>query len=324
MPPANAQPYLIFGMAVVDHVRRRIVGAAYVMERGADAGEAPGLVNAQVGDDVRHPEAEVGVVDCERVVVDDRALVEKGWRGRIKCTCLAGRGVFQRQRAGEAVAELGGIGPEVLAGRAGVTRDPHVVVAVGAAVGEEVEERLRPAHREARKLDERAIPERVEGRAAAGGPRRGVLRAEADVGAQRAVFGLLAHVPRDRPADAVVDVVGAVAGPHALWCLAAGAVADGDPAGAHVRLGLDAHIAAHLQAGVGARNVVEPIPVQAADLHVLNRRCLHRHVGRLRPRDCDKSRRRPEEKSSYRHLNLHHLLMGGIDLLGRCSPWNVP
>ena len=42
--------------------------------------------------------------------------------------------------------------------------------------------------------------------------RRGVLRAEADVGAQRAVFGLLADVPRDRPADAVVDVVGQVAG----------------------------------------------------------------------------------------------------------------
>ena len=59
-------------------------------------------------------------------------------------------------------------------------------------------------------------------------------------------------------------------------------------------------IAAHLQAGVGAGNVVEPIPVQAADLHVLNRRCLDRHVGCLRPSDRDKSRRRPEEKSFNR------------------------
>ena len=127
--------------------------------------------------------------------------------------------------------------------------------------------------------------------------RRGVLRAEADVGAQRAVFGLLAHVPRDRPADAVVDVVGQVAGEPPLWRHAAGAVADGDTAAARVVLGLDTHIAAHLQAGVGARNVVEPIPVQAADLHVLHRRCLHRHVGGLRPSDRDKSRRRPEEKT---------------------------
>ena len=129
-------------------------------------------------------------------------------------------GVFQRQRAGEAVAELGGIGPEVLAGGAGVTRDAHVVVAVSAAVGEEVEERLRPAHREARKLHERAIPERVARRAAAGRRRRGVLHAEADVGAQRAVFGLLADVPRGHRADAVVDVVGQVAGEPPLRGLA--------------------------------------------------------------------------------------------------------
>ena len=57
-PPANAQPYLIFRMAVVDHVRRRIVGAAGIVQSGADAGKAPGLINAQVGDDVRDPEAE--------------------------------------------------------------------------------------------------------------------------------------------------------------------------------------------------------------------------------------------------------------------------
>ena len=253
------------------------------MQSGADAGEAPGLIDAQVGDDVRHPEAEVGVIDRQGVVVDDRTVeVEERGAGDVDgAVALAGCGVFQRQRAGEAIAELGGIGPEVLAGRAGVTRDAHVVVAVGAAVGEEVEERLRPAHREARKLDERAIPERVEGRAAAGGRRRGVLRAEADVGAQRAVFGLLADVPRDRPADAVVDVVGQVAGEPPL-ARHLSARTDRDATGAHVVLGLDAHIAAHLQAGIGAGNVVEPIPVQAADLHILHRRCLHRHVGGLR------------------------------------------
>ena len=53
--------------------------------------------------------------------------------------------------------------------------------------------------------------------------------AEANVGAQRAVFGLLADVPRGHPADTVVDVVGQVAGEAALAKLAAGAVADATP-----------------------------------------------------------------------------------------------
>ena len=325
-PPANAQPYLIFRMAVVDHVRRRIVGRAGIVQSGADADEAPSLIEPQVGDDVRHPEAEVSVIDRQAVVVDDRAVRTEERRGGHvdRAAALAGCGVFQRERAGEAVAELGGIGPEVLAGRAGVTRDPHVVVAVGAAVGEEVEERLRPAHREARKLDERAIPERVEGRAAAGGRRRGVLRAEADVGAQRAVFGLLAHVPRDRSADAVVDVVGQVAGEPALWRHLR-SVAGQDAACAGIVFGLDAQIPAHLQAGVGAGNVVEPIPVQAADFHVLNRRCLYRHVGCLRPSDRDETRGGTEQKTFHHlHLNLHLLSWEDRSPSGAAHPGRSP
>jgi hypothetical protein len=161
------------------------------------------------------------------------------------------------------------------------------VIAVGAAVGDQVEERLRPAHREARELDERAVPERVEGGATAGGRRRGVLRTEADVGAQRAVFGLLAHVPGDRAADAVVDVVGVDAVEAGDAKHAAGVVAGHDAAAARVVLGLDSQIAAHLQAGIGARDVVEAVPVKGADLHILHRRCLHRHVGGLRPSNRD-------------------------------------
>ncbi len=44
------------------------------MQRGADAGKTPSLINAQVGDDVRHPEAEVGVIDRQAVVVDDATV----------------------------------------------------------------------------------------------------------------------------------------------------------------------------------------------------------------------------------------------------------
>ena len=47
---------LVCGMAVVNVVGT-VVGAAGVMQSSTDAGEAPGLVNAQVGDDVRHAEA---------------------------------------------------------------------------------------------------------------------------------------------------------------------------------------------------------------------------------------------------------------------------
>ncbi len=129
---------------------------------------------------------------------------------------------------------------------------------------------------------------------------RGVLDAEADVGAQRAVFGLLADVPRGHPANTVVDVVGQVAGEATLAKLAAGAVADDDTAAAHVVLGLNTQIPAQLQAGVGAGNVVEPIPVQAADLHIIYRRCLHRHVGGLRPSDRDETRGGTEQKSFHR------------------------
>ena len=66
-PPANAQPYLSAGWPLLTQLpvapqRLRgcgvVVGAAGVMQSSADAGEAPGLIDAQVGDDVRHPEAE--------------------------------------------------------------------------------------------------------------------------------------------------------------------------------------------------------------------------------------------------------------------------
>jgi hypothetical protein len=54
------------------------------MQRSADAGEAPLLIDPQVGDEVRHAEAELRVVDRERVVVDDRAVgAEEAGRGDV-------------------------------------------------------------------------------------------------------------------------------------------------------------------------------------------------------------------------------------------------
>ena len=66
---------LIVGMAVVHAVGREPVGAARFVERAADAGEAPGLVDAQVGDDVRHAEAVLANPLCvEGAVAEDDAV----------------------------------------------------------------------------------------------------------------------------------------------------------------------------------------------------------------------------------------------------------
>ena len=90
-------------------------------------------------------------------------------------------------------------------------------------------------------------------------------------------------------------------------------------------LGLDTHIPAELQAGVGAGDVIEAVTVERADLHVLYRLCLHRHVGGLRPSDRDEPRGGTEEKTFHHlHLNLHVLSWEGSVSVGRCSPWKLP
>ena len=76
-----------------------VVGAAGIMQGSADADEAPGLIKAQVGDDVRHPEAkavERWRLDRERVVVDERDGRDQreAARRQVHRATLAGGGVF--------------------------------------------------------------------------------------------------------------------------------------------------------------------------------------------------------------------------------------
>src|SRR4029450_9171545 len=88
---------------------------------------------------------------------------------------------------------------------------------------------------------------------------------------------------------------------------------------------LAAHISADLEADVGAWDVVEALAVKRADLHVLHRRCLDRHVGGLRPSDRNKSRGRPEEKTFHHlHLNLHMLSWEGLISSGAAHPGRSP
>src|SRR5204863_722857 len=88
---------------------------------------------------------------------------------------------------------------------------------------------------------------------------------------------------------------------------------------------LDTQIPAELQAGVGARNVVEAVAIQAADLYELHRLCLYRHIRSLRPSHRNEPRGGTEEKTFHHlHLNLHLLTWEGSVSVGRCSPWKVP
>src|SRR5262249_59029280 len=118
---------------------------------------------------------------------------EEAGRRRIERERLMRGGRLKREGRREAVAEVGGISPEILARDVGIALNPHVGIGIGAVISEEVEERPRAADRKARELHEREVPERAELRAAAGVFRRGVLRPKADVGAQHAVFSFLAN-----------------------------------------------------------------------------------------------------------------------------------
>src|SRR5262249_37784263 len=125
-----------------------------------------------------------------------------------------------------------------------------------------IEERLRTAEGEARPLDEGAVgAERVRCRDIAAVL---VLRqTHGDIAAHRAVFGLVAGIGRDVAAGADVAVVRRTVVAVAIYptqgevAILAPAVLGTDPA-------------ANLDAHVRARDVVEPHPIQAANLHVLD------------------------------------------------------
>ena len=188
---------------------------------------------------------------------------------------------FRRNRRREAIPELGGV----------AHHEPATVTGVGTGertpvgrrrVAVEVEERLRATEREARPLDEGAVPtEVVRCRDVAAVI---VLRdADRDVTAHRTVFGLVAGIGRDVTAGAEVAVVRRAVidvlvrpTPGEVTVLAP-AVFGTDPA-------------ANLDAHVGAGDVIESHTVQAANLHVLDRFGLNGKIGCLRPCYCNEPR----------------------------------
>src|SRR5262249_23801445 len=127
------------------------------------------------------------------------------------------------------------------------------------------------------------------------------------VGAQRSVRGLRAAVevdvrtlPRRVRADAAVLRTGS-----ARVLRRAGA--------RHVPPVVGADIAADLQADVGAGDVVEPLTVECADLHVLDRPGLDGKIGSLRPRNRNQTCCGSKEKTFHHlHLNLQVALRGRV------------
>ena len=249
------------------------------------------LVDARVVDDVRG-------LDVAGALGHDRAhqerVVELGAQVqpvRVEAPRdLAGQGggghadaarLFQRQRAGDAVAEIGGKGRHAPAAVTGVFR-------VGGEVAhrrcrEEVEERLGKPEGEAGELDEAAVG--VE----AFRVRRVAGVADEEVGAQHPVVGLLAGIDRDHRAGAYGGVGPARAHPVEVEPeRGAAVVVDVRPE--ERRLGrvlpvavveLRPHISAELEADIGSGDVVEAVPVQIADLHVLGKSGQARRKRRL-------------------------------------------
>src|SRR5262245_31819451 len=100
------------------------------------------------------------------------------------------------------------------------------------------------------------------------------------------------------------------------------------PAASNVPTIVGPDVATDLQTDVSAGDVVEALAIEGADLHVFDRFGLDGKIGSLRPRNCDKSCRRAEEKTFHHlHSNLQVALHGRVPSPpGALSPhgWKVP
>jgi len=173
-------------------------------------------------------------------------------------------------------------------------------------------------HREAGDLDEQPVEACTGVHRSFGVVTRSTNR---DVGTESAVFGLRTGVSRD-----VATVTGAIVARRAI-----GFVTDQRAvrhvAGVVITV-LHADPAADLDAGIGARDVIEPRTIQTTNLHVLDRLGLDGKIGSLRPSNRNETRCTAEEKA-FHHLhieppNIVSLLRGFRIRLVRQHRWNFP
>jgi hypothetical protein len=192
--------------------------------------------------------------------------------------------LFQRERAGDAIAEVRGIGRNA---PASITAVFTVVCKVARGwIGVEVEERLGKTEGEPCELDESAVGIKALRR----GRIPGVTKR--DISAHNAVVGLLASIHRDHPAGAHGEI-GLPRADAVQVEPARGAAVIIDVRPEERRCGhvltvvvveLLADISTELEADIGVGNVGEAIPIQIADLDVCHC-CLLRHIGSLRAGD---------------------------------------
>ena len=256
------------------------------------AGTAPGLVDTQ-----RNPGIGMVAAGTGRRRID--AL-----RDRRKGDCssrTSARQVRERLHAplvgtdvqGDAVAQLPRIGDLVGAVGAGVALVLRLVQRAHAGIAEAafvVGERHRPAEGEAAPLDERTGDVGRLGRVL-------VLHVVGLERPQRAVGSLRPGVDREAatmPGRVVVDrAVPRAGGTRILRRTGTGDVV--------AVVGPD--IAREPDTGVGTGDVVEPVSIERADLHVLDRLGLDGKIGGLRPGNRDHTGRGTEEKT-FHHLHI--------------------
>ena len=164
-----------------------------------------------------------------------------------------------------------------------------------------VGERLGVAEREARPLDEGA------GRVDRDRALVLVVDVHRHVGAQRAIGGLRAAVEVEvRAMPRRVRAHRAILRARSTRVVRRARAGD-------VPAVVGSDIAADLEADVAARDVVEALAVEGADLHVFDRLGLDGKIGCLRPRNCDESCRGAEEKTFHHlHSNLQVALHGRV------------
>ena len=229
----------------------------------------PALLHAQLSDDFR---------PCVAAARIQSWWIDAPGRQGIRAIVVAATAllaIFQRQRAGEAVAEGMRVGNHKATGARGIwIAEPAVRAPFGGVGPGVIHVRGRSTtDRKAAPLNDSRL-EADDGGGCSQAHRRDVLEANMRERPQPAEAGLRAGVRRQIGARARDEVV-AIAGSGCK------SVADIDrrrvgAAGVEARLGAD--VAIYPDARVGARDVVEAGAVQRADLDVLDRLRLHRQV----------------------------------------------
>ncbi len=278
----------------------RVVGAVHFVRGGGDMQRTPGLIEAQVADDIRNMVAGLrialegvggGAVTGGRR--SERAEQRAGAAERSvhHTRRTVGLGVFERDRRRNAAAEFR---------RVRELRDTGRVERAREEAGRtDPRTRQRPLRIELRnRLTEGEACELDEQEVVLDKTARDILAAlqiveqDARVGADDTVFGLRAGIDEQVQAFAIGEEI-AVVGVRT----AGAALIERHAVRGTVERGSDTDRAADADAGIGARNIIEARAVKRAHLHILDRLRLDGKISRVRTGQRDETRRGAEHSA---------------------------